>query len=258
MGTVITGYRIEKQSFNEVQDLIEKIKKIVSKKAKEYFLELLKEEITFLVDNISLNVINRPDGISIFDAALNELKQKVIKSSSRTYGTKFDFSVSLHILTDDNNKIYIRFNSGNDIYSEELKHLDELTEFNLTKFEVDTDADTEHHITWKAIMKKYENTQPLGCRILDTEFMEITIDDIKNFEYASIEERADTIARRDIISEFLQKYSCEEQIPPFRTVQYIEYAIEQTDSDYCRDKISEKFTTLLRILPDINFELVTQ
>lgn len=66
---MITGFRLETQNAAAIESALISIQKAVTKQGTAEYHTLLSEEIQALIDNISLNVIQRPADVSLLDAA---------------------------------------------------------------------------------------------------------------------------------------------------------------------------------------------
>lgn len=252
---IVTGFVFNNTQMKNIEEMLSKIRESVLSKARAKYQDLLKIEITFLIDNITLGIIDRPNQ-SILSAAQHELSQQIIKASQQKNGSEFDFNVSIHIFCYDS-KTYIRLNAENDIYSKQILKIEGLLPFNLTKKELDS-GDSDHLEIWNILMKKHEQLQPLGMSLIQVDSLFSLSDaDIKKFTYSKPVERADVHARHYLTNLIMNKLGNGEPIPPFRTMAYIDMALLLLSEPKWKSMFAEKKAELVKILPIIDYKMVT-
>ena len=82
----------------EVWNKIATVQKNLNKIAFKLYHEQLGKEIAFLCDNITLNVLSREDGISIYDSAVQILNQRIDASQRARSNTLYNYNVFAHII----------------------------------------------------------------------------------------------------------------------------------------------------------------
>lgn len=252
---IITGFVFNDTQMKNVEKILFEIRELVLSKARAKYQTLLVNEISFLIDNITLGTINRPNQ-SILKAAEHELCQHIITASQQQNGSDYDFNVSLHVFFYDG-KTYIRLNAENDIYSKYIKNIEGLFPFDLTKKEFDS-KNSDHLDIWNLILKKYEQVPPLGMSLVQTNALfDLSEDIVKKFNYQKPIERADVHARYYITNIIMNKLGNNKEIPPFRTMSYIDMALLSLSEVRWKEKFAEKKSELVKLLPIIDYKMVT-
>ena len=74
---IITGYRIHSTDMTVVEKEIQNAKRRLDKISDQIYQELLGKEAGFLYDQMSLNVLKQPEGISFLEWTIRELDLKI-------------------------------------------------------------------------------------------------------------------------------------------------------------------------------------
>lgn len=256
MKKLITGFCVETGRIQDMEKKLFEIREMARERAHKAYSELLTDEITFLVDSVALSLVNRPNA-SILCTAETELMDRVMKSSFKAYGTKYDFNASVHIFYFEG-KTYVRLNARNDIYSKYIAKIDGVLPFNLTSSDYEA-KDNENARVWTGLMKKHESAPPVGMQLINPEdLFHPDQNVIKKFRYDTPARRAKVMARRQMTSSFMQRFACEAQIPQFRTMKFIDDALLAVVDKSQNDELLEREKELSGILPVIDYDLITR
>lgn len=248
---VIEGYKLEGQDVNAIEMILQDMKNKIDQEAKRKYRELLAREIETILDDIVLNVIPRPENITIYDLAVNELNQRIAYASGVQNITPYNFNVSCHILFKDGNT-YFKINSENHLYTKRFKSINGLTDFSLEVSGIEGKSKREEE--WESLMTMYsKGVSPLGVQLYPDGPMEVKDELLK---FRSPKERADERARYTLTSRYLSMFSCEREIPNFRLMQRMDEALNALDSDISKEEIITMRTNLMQSLPNITLTLV--
>lgn len=245
---IFMGYKLKGQDITTIEIRLREIKKAVNKRANSEYKKLLTQEIQTLVDHIALNEIQRPDNISLFDLAQNELNNKIAFASAKNLPIEYNLETSVHILFYKGDT-YIKFNAGNNIYKKDLAGLHDIEEF-------PCEANGESEKVWSEIMKQYtDGFTPMGIRLFDG------TQPIKpeHLKFESPAKRAKAIARHRLTNRYLSMYTGGQQIPNYKVMDYIDLAlnalVEIPDSI---NEMRRMEAELCGILPEITTDLINK
>lgn len=245
--TLFTGYKLKGQDVNHIELIFTEIKKKIEVSANAEYKKLLTGELETLIDDIALNMTQRPTDISLIDAAKNKLNNKIAYASSHNIPTKFNFEVSAHVMffKDDT---YIKFNAVHNIYKNEIGRIRGLEYFPCT-------TETENEKIWTDIVKRYsDGLDPFGIRLF-AKFKDIEPETMK---FDSPIKRAKVRARHNLTNRYLGMYSCGQQIPNYKLMEYMDEAFEAlTELHSSADELRQMEIELQKILPKITTELIT-
>lgn len=212
---LFTGYKLKGQNVNHIELIFTEMKKKIERAANKEYCALLAREIQNLTDDVALNMYQRPIGISLFEYAKNTLNNKIAYASSHNFPTKYNFEVSAHIMFYKNDT-YIKFNSVNNIYMKDIGRISGLEYFPCK-------TNTENENIWTEIVERYsDGLDPFGVHLFD-KFQDIAPEIIK---FDSPIKRAKVRARHNLTNRYLGMYSCGQQIPNYKLMEYMDEALE--------------------------------
>lgn len=246
---VIYGYRINSIDMKEVWNKIATVQKNLNKIAFKLYHEQLGKEIAFLCDNITLNVLSREDGISIYDSAVQILNQRIDASQRARSNTLYSYNVFAHIIP-YKEYTYIKIVSAN---QKLLKAFQIFEEYSLSEMEC-KDPKNKKRIIWDEICSICTKKEPFSINLSIS-----NIDPKKEcIKYPSISERAEIIARYNVQNHYLNEVAANSEIPPIRLMPFIDDMFElvgQHKEDIAREK-AELLNILLALEehPEIIFE----
>ncbi len=223
---VIYGYRINSIDMKEVWNKITTVQKNLNKIAFKLYHEQLGKEIAFLCDNITLNVLSREDGISIYDSAVQILNQRIDASQRARSNTLYNYNVFAHIIP-YKEYTYIKIVSAN---QKLLKAFQIFEEYSLSEMEC-KDPKNKKKIIWDEICSICTKKEPFSINLSIS-----NIDPKKEcIKYPSISERAEIIARYTKLYEGRTDYqlqSCSAPTEPAEIQDFIISAPEKPEKMY--------------------------
>lgn len=239
---VINGYKLKTTDIAEIMTEMEKIKRQLKKITDREYHKLLSEEITYLVDRISLNDIQRDNNITIFDGAIQNVAERIARAEAINTESKYNFRVFAHIMPEGDSS-YIKVICPN---SELLKAFKGLNDYSLSEIECE-DPKNAKTILWNKLHKQYSQTEPMVISL--TQQAE---PDKEKLHFQSVQERAEKEARNIIIMRLLSEISGGKEIPPIRLMNYFDEALEQyVNSKSLEIERKEKVAKLMSILIDL-------
>ncbi|NLZ69672.1 MAG: hypothetical protein GX903_11855 [Spirochaetales bacterium] len=254
---IITGYKVKSEKLSEIETIMMIAKDKVANEAKRNYKLLLSREITNLVDNIALNVIQRPSNdMSILDLAINMLNERIAFASTTHTANEYDFSVFMYIMKDetDSNITYIKLSSCSPDFKKCLNRIDGLAPYSLTDKDVCLDNDRSEK--WTQLHKMYEKYTPITVQLFTANEInwEIKPDTLAFF---SPKDRAFVKARHNLTQKLLNQYGNNGQIPNFRFMEYLDEATSRLANEQYEDEFAHYQADLLKILPVIDEKLIT-
>jgi len=238
---VIQGYVLDTLDLAEIDGKIRDIRRKIKKEADRLYARLLGREIAFLCDKVSQNILTKDPNIPIYDSALDNLQKMISTAESNGLANDYNFSIFSHVIPFEG-KTYLRVISQNKSL---LKAFKGLEEYSLDEREAD-DIKNAKTQTWNKIMGLFKNNEPpvvalspeLGCKPEDV-------------IYPSLCERAEEVARENILSAYVNMVSGGRQIPPFLTVRYFNMALELLLTESGQQELRTRKMTLMTQLIDL-------
>ena len=128
---IITGYRIHSTDMTVVEKEIQNAKRRLDKISDQIYQELLGKEAGFLYDQMSLNVLKQPEGISFLEWTIRELDLKIKIAQKNGAATDYNFNVFVFCMSLDG-YAYLRVTCPN---KKLLKCFNKLEEYHLSSVE---------------------------------------------------------------------------------------------------------------------------
>ncbi len=239
---VITGYRLKTMNINEIMAQMEDVKRRLKKITNSEYNKLLSEEITFLVDQVSLNNIPRDNEITIFDGAVQNINERISRVETLNISSKYNFRVFAHILPYED-YIYLKVISPN---TRLLKAFKTLEDYSLSEIECE-DSQNAKTILWQNLHKMYKNTEPMVISLTQE-----PTPDKESLSFQSVKERAGKETRNQILMRLLTEITGGKEIPPIRLMPYFHEVLEQYMNDRSLDvERKQSETKLMQILIDL-------
>lgn len=249
----IKGYRIKKVSFRKVEDVLDEAKKSVKRIAHNRYCELLSREIENLIDHIVLGNINQPKEKSIFDSAVEELNKKIASAMARRDNNEYNLACSVNLLSYKNDT-YIELCAITDIYDTVFLNIDGVEDYCVEESNSLFAMVDEKIEIWKAIIEKYKHDTVFSMRLYPV--ANNTRPKFEELHFNSIDVRAEAKARHYVSNVLLAGYSCGEQIPPYKLMELMDYALLRSSDANIAPSIKTKAEELKRILPEITEEMI--
>ncbi len=243
MQTIIKGYRIHSTDINSVMYELEKVKKNLKKITDRLYSNLIAEEITFLVDQISINAITRDPNVTIYDGALNNVNERIQRAELLNDYTKYNLRIFAHIMP-DGEYTYLKVIAPN---KEFYKAFKDFEEYSLNSEEV-LDEDNAKTKLWNKLHEIYRYSEPMAINLTQSKDV-----DTESFKFPTPAERADVLARHNITQKILGEISGGRELPPLRFMSYIDEALDIISSnDTVKSEYNQNLSKLIPILIDLN------
>lgn len=241
MRLLIKGFKIPTTDMQVIEETLNTLQEKAIKRGRSLYATLFSTEIETVVDDISLNVIKRPENMSIYNYAKSELDKKIAWATANNAITAYNFAVQAAVFT-YKNETYIKLNVQNDKLASEIRHLPDAEDFNV--YDTETNQNKEIESVWNEIAKIYSNGHnPLVRQIYPCGPIEAEWDNIKK-KFSTREERADVRVRHKITANVLNLIGMGQTIPPHRLFSYLDEALEmlsnanvQTDCEQLKFQI---------------------
>lgn len=250
---MITGFRLETQNAAAIESALISIQNAVTKQGTAEYHTLLSEEIQALIDNISLNVIQRPADVSLLDAARKELDAKVAYATGRMLPTQYNLYASAQVMLMDG-CAYIKFNSSTPLYKSVLSKVKGLTAFSYDPR--GSAGQEERGALWNRLMEKYTSQIPF-CTAQMFPRGPIEVDPAL-LKFDSPLQRARVIARHNMTNQLLSMYSDGKEIPPYKLMRCMDLALEDLTQQYAKCEMQNMTAHLQTILINITTALITE
>lgn len=238
---VIFGYRIQKVSdLNTIEDELNKVRRSLHKiRVKEYH-RLWGQETAFLCDCISLNILTR-NGENIPMTAKQNLDTRIRNAEYLGMQSPYHLSVYVNVMIYEGDT-YLKVLCQNPLL---LKAFRGLEEFHLSETECQ-DPHNQKKIVWEKLHSLYESNPPLTMNLA----LEIQADP-KQMKYPDKKLRAQTLARQNLTSQYLNMIGGGGQIPPHLLMPYLDEALSYLVSENAKNELQKKTLHLENILIDL-------
>lgn len=256
----LCGYYIDSTDSNYIENVLLKMKEIIIREARKRIKSQVSREVTCVFDDISLNRIQRPEDISILDMAKGMVMKRIRYAKKTGCATEYNYSVSACVMIYED-KTYIRMDAINNIYVEALQNVEGLIPFHVfeNSLALKKDNGGSHAEVWTKIKEKYEH----NCmgRYVNFIFSDSELYDGQSFTdlaFESVNERAEKLARHEICARLVGMYSCNDQVPAFKTWEYMDWSFERLENEVWQDAYCEILSELSEILIEIDTDLITK
>lgn len=235
-----TGFKLRETSVKEIQFELENARQQITTIASKEFHSLLGEEIAFLLDCVTLGILNRTPEEDFYEISERNLRSKIFEWTQKNVTGKYNFAIYAYLFP-YKKEVYMQVDVKNPVF---LKAFSYLNDFSLNVCEME-DLNNPKTKIWKKIM---EMGKPLITINLSPE-LKMERNDII---YPSKSERIQMWARHQITNERLKTYSGGQQIPPHLLMRYMDAALEDLDSYH--EEIKDAEIKLGQILLDLQDE----
>lgn len=245
MRILIKGFKIPTTDMQVIEDALNELQKKAINRGRSLYAKLLSVEIETVVDDISLNVIKRPDNMSIYDYAKSELDRKIAWATANNAITVYNFNVTAAVFIYQSNT-YIKLGVRNKTLEKEIRHLSNAEDFNV--FDSESNENKEIEAVWNEIAKIYTNGyNPLVRTLYPCGPIEAEWENIKK-KFSSREERANVRVRHRITANVLNLIGMGQQIPSHKLFPYIDEALEMLSNPNVQEDCEQ---LKIQILPCI-------
>ena len=241
---VIDGYVIRSTDLNVILDKLDNVKTKIKDIVQEEYKKLLADEIAFICDRVSLNIFKRDEKITIYDAAVMNVGERIKRAETLNDETLFNFRIFAHILPYENNT-YIKVMCQNRLL---LKAFEELEDYSLSEIQCENNKNKKKNV-WETIHSIYKNTEPAVISL--TQEPEPT----KDLTFKSVKDRATEEAIHSIMSRLLSTISAGKEISPIYLHRYYHEAVNiSANNQNVKKELTDKQTRLMEIFIDLNKE----
>ena len=254
---VLKGYVAENTDLLCVEAGLQKLQEMIMIQGKKLYTELLANEIESLCDEISFNLVQRPN-IPVYDAARQALDQKISNATGRGFALPYNFGIQLTIYT-HNNSVYVRMNTSNEkLISMIKKSPAEFSDFSLHDDRHDNPEQKKRETIWNEIMETYsKGHNPMfrnvfACENANPEWKKIAE------KFHSRAERAEMRIRHQLINHMLNMLGMGQQIPPHKLLPYLEEAFMYFDNKAIQADARRMMPQAMQSIINITEELVMQ
>ncbi len=234
---VITGYRIPSTDIPSVEKEIQIAKRKLDKISNQIYQDLLGKEAAFLYDQMSLNIIKQPEGMSFLDWVIGELNLKIQIAQKNNAATDYNFTTFVFCMSLDG-YTYLRVSCAN---KKLLKSFSRLEEYHLDVTEC-KDPNNKKNQVWQKLCGLYSDTSVFTVNLsatLKPEKDKIRINPKK--------ERCELQARHDLLNRYLSQISGGGSIPPHLLMPCMDMAMEMLLSDDGQAELHEESLRLQQI-----------
>ena len=248
MKMIIKGFKIETCDMQAVEEILKHIQEKVEKRAKAIYAELLANEIELFVDDISLNILERPENDSIYNCSINELNKKISWATGNNAPTKYNFGVQAAIFT-YKSETYIKLNIKNEALMRQIKNIPDAEDFSVMDFE--NKENNQRGVVWNEIGEIYCNSNnPMIKQLFPNGPIDVNWDLIST-KFKSREKRAETRARYQLTSDILNLIGMKSEIPNFRLLPYLDETAEMFNCDEVKAEFEKLKKKALSVLVNI-------
>lgn len=250
---VIRGYKTTIKDFSKMEQLLKEVREKIMIRARTEYICLLSKEVATIFDDVALNKTNRPD--SIFEAAKQVLNARVQNASIKQLPIEYNFNVSVHIFYAENGFI-LKVNCNNFIYEDVFKEFPEFEDYTVTAAEINENNKSDTKVfEWQKIMEEYSKHSPFGVTLLNgiDEFNDV---DVNEITFIDTETRIDELARREVMTRFINRYADFKQIPPNKLMEYVDEAMVRMEQPESYAEYETIVKELSKIITPITVELI--
>ena len=237
---IITGYRIHSTDMTVVEKEIQNAKRRLDKISDQIYQELLGKEAGFLYDQMSLNVLKQPEGISFLEWTIRELDLKIKIAQKNGAATDYNFNVFVFCMSLDG-YIYLRVTCPN---KKLLKCFNKLEEYHLSAVECQDQRNKKNQV-WQKLCGTYNNTSVFTLNLTSE-----PVPDQDKIQIQAKKLRCESQARHDLMNRYLTQVTGGGNIPPYLLMPCMDTALEMLVSEEAKTELKEQKLKLQQILQD--------
>lgn len=249
MRVIIKGYKLKGKDMSAVENALQMIQNKVINRSKKFYAQLLAAEIENLVDDIALGVLQRPDKISIYDCAKQEVDRRIAWASANNVATPYNFSVHAAVYTYEDDT-YIRLFINNDALLKEIRHLPNADDFNA--IDSDTEANGKVLAVWNEISSIYSNGyRPLTRQLFPIGPIEVDWERIEKY-FHTREERAEVRVRHRLTSTIYNLLGSNQEVPNYKMMRYLDDVFEMLGTDGVKEEALKMQSSIMASIINIS------
>lgn len=239
---VIHGFRIGSTDLSDVDMELGRCRASLEKVTAKVYHRLLGEEAAFLCDCVSLGILQRPVGASIYSSAVSNTDRRVQRAGATGVKNKYNLNVYANVMP-YKGATFISIICGN---TRLLKAFSTLEPYSLTEEECQ-DTNNKKYITWQKIHGIYEKEIPfsknLTCAVSP---------DISKLVFPDVKTRCHSFANQNTMNLLLRDISMGENVEPFLLMRYMESVLDQMVAPDMTCRIRQREMELQQILLDFS------
>ena len=248
----LRGYRIKSTNINRINRILQAAKTNIQMAANEEFHRLLCEEITELVDNIALGIVERPQDRTILQAALDRLMDKVRFAEGNNLSMEYNLRTAIQIFPDKDATYFLFF--GNVIFEEAFAMTQGIEDYTV-EIEVSDTTETvlsEKAVVWNRLQSEYKDNPSILCGNFN---LNLNIDE-SLLIFPDVKDRAEERARQNLTSRYMNMYSLGRQIDPQDLMPVMDRALIRLMDDESKEQLDIMTAQLRQILPEITLDMI--
>ena len=255
---ILTGYLLrDVVSLADAEMILFEMKSAVAKRANVAYKSLIEWQTERVVDEITLNRIQRPENSSILDVAAGEVRRRIFFAEKSMQDTEFNLYAGVQVMTgkiDGKPVVYFKTIVPNDFYSKSFRKIKELEPFDVSSDDLKNKKGTKTKF-YEDLCGKYSEDIPLLCSLINYDALSFKLEDLK---FRTPSERAEELAREQCMNRLLAWYACEQEIAPYKLMEYVSFAYERTKKASFADMVAAEKAQLERLLPEIDLDTIVK
>lgn len=251
---VIQGFITDYPTLEEMEDLLGEMQAALFKKAETEYHRLLSAEIMDLVDDMALNIRERPGNISILDFARNILDERINAAMRMQAPTAYNMSAMANVFPELEKRkyCYILLSAPNPVFYKALRAIERLRPYDVSPVQ-DTAEQKKRAEEWKRAMELHREIPPMGVQFRLAE--NFTFQE-KRLKFEGPYKRAEKRARWQFLNQRLGMFGMGQNIPNFKLMPYLDWAMEEYLRTEFRGELMEMKQRLRLLLPAITPDLL--
>lgn len=245
MRLIIKGFKLPSTDLQTIEKALSEVQNKAAMRSKKLYAELLAAELENLIDDISLNAIERPKDISLYEFARKELDTKIAWASANRTITPYNFTVQAAVFS-FKGESYIKVDIKNERLLKEIRHISDAEDFNVEDSEYAVNS--KEHQVWDEIQEIYSNgNHPLFKQLFPIGPIEVEWERIVKC-FSTREERAERRVRYNLTNNIVNLIGMGQEIPNHKLLPYLDEAMLMLNSDTVK---AEAARLKMNVLPCI-------
>ena len=247
------GYRSKGATASFVEQILLNAKENIRNAAQEEYHLLLSDEISQLIDDIAMNIRQRPE-TSILDAAVESLNHRIMEAENFNTGTEYDLRSGVQVIPDDDGYTYFIFTAANPLLEAAFASTPGMEDYTvgILPSEIEGNRPTEQARKWDVLNKRYGNASPILSANLTSQ-VEL---DTSLIQIIDKKERAAARARRHLTTILLNRYACGKEIPNNQLMPMLDRALSRLLYEEELGELQRITDELMRILPEYDLAFI--
>lgn len=246
------GYRIKSTNISRVASILQKAKANLYEGAMEEYHRLLSEEIAGVVDDITLNLMQRPPH-PILDEAVSRLNAQIERAETLGTGTEYDLRAGVTVIP-DKAYTYLMLTVSNPSLVEVFAKTEGIEDYTVDMtVEKENDVPSERAAKWEGLRKAC-GSGSISFTAALTNRMTV---DTGRLTFISKESRAMDRARWNMTARLMNSYAGGQEIRGEQLMPTLDKALlrlTDCEAEAMRDMADRLTATLI----DIDLDLVTK